>query len=302
MGHSYRRTCNVCGEEIIMAQDPRGVWQPMDLALGGRHVHFSSASRRPSSPAQVNVMARNEPLTYPTKCWWCGQNVYFHSNGYGDAVLFDSLGWPWSVHRCWLEHASDREPVLRAVNRELSEWGLEENDYFKLERPVARRGASTNVAISGFVADNNLYNEAGLEFFRRAVRGVSSIGLCTLEIDSDDGYRYECLIPSEQLHGVSDFALVQAIGRWCKGKRWRIYIETLWVKPFGQEASIRDGVNIGAASACFYCGRPIDLNMRHWGFDDLGNLECPDCSPARSRLGGSAYIELCKRVALTRAR
>jgi hypothetical protein len=39
--------------------------------------------------------------TYPTKCWWCGDTVFYHTNGFGDSVLFDSLGFPWRVHSCW---------------------------------------------------------------------------------------------------------------------------------------------------------------------------------------------------------
>src|SRR5438270_8839711 len=31
----------------------------------------------------------NQPLTYPTTCWTCGAEIFFHSNGYGDMVLFD---------------------------------------------------------------------------------------------------------------------------------------------------------------------------------------------------------------------
>ncbi len=44
-------------------------------------------------------------LTWPTKCFingGCGQQGLFaHTNGYGDFVLFDALGWPWPVHECY---------------------------------------------------------------------------------------------------------------------------------------------------------------------------------------------------------
>ncbi|MBD2568649.1 hypothetical protein [Anabaena lutea] len=42
--------------------------------------------------------------TYQTECWWCGELVYYHTNGYGDHVLFDSLGYPWQIHKCWREY------------------------------------------------------------------------------------------------------------------------------------------------------------------------------------------------------
>jgi hypothetical protein len=42
--------------------------------------------------------------TYPRKCWWCNTSVFHHTNGYGDTVLFDSLGKPWLVHSCWSQY------------------------------------------------------------------------------------------------------------------------------------------------------------------------------------------------------
>ena len=44
-----------------------------------------------------------EPFTYPSKCWECEKEVYAHSNGFGDFVLFDApLGPPWPRHLCYL--------------------------------------------------------------------------------------------------------------------------------------------------------------------------------------------------------
>lgn len=41
-------------------------------------------------------------LTYRTTCRSCNAAVWFHTNGNGDAVFFDDLGWPWAVHSCYL--------------------------------------------------------------------------------------------------------------------------------------------------------------------------------------------------------
>ena len=48
--------------------------------------------------------ACNEAKTHMTVCWWCGDTVYYHTNGYNDHVLFDNLGWPWPVHQCWQDY------------------------------------------------------------------------------------------------------------------------------------------------------------------------------------------------------
>ena len=44
------------------------------------------------------------PLTWRTPCFLdtgCGNDVWAHTNGGGDLVLFDSLGEPWPVHSCY---------------------------------------------------------------------------------------------------------------------------------------------------------------------------------------------------------
>lgn len=43
-------------------------------------------------------------LTWETTCFiddGCNAVVYAHTNGYGDFVLFDDLGYPWPVHDCY---------------------------------------------------------------------------------------------------------------------------------------------------------------------------------------------------------
>lgn len=48
------------------------------------------------------MRALGHSLTWPTKCFLgCDQRVYAHTNGYGDFVLLDSLGWPWPIHACY---------------------------------------------------------------------------------------------------------------------------------------------------------------------------------------------------------
>jgi hypothetical protein len=33
-------------------------------------------------------------------CPICGAEIFFHTNGNGDVVFFDELGWPWPKHPC----------------------------------------------------------------------------------------------------------------------------------------------------------------------------------------------------------
>jgi hypothetical protein len=66
---------------------------------GGSPVYLSSSLLNSFSTAQTQ-----DAKTYQTECWWCGEKVYYHTNGYGDSVLFNSLGWPWEIHECWEDH------------------------------------------------------------------------------------------------------------------------------------------------------------------------------------------------------
>ncbi len=43
------------------------------------------------------------PRTYPTTCRYCGADIFYHTEGYGDSVFFDDLGPPWEEkkHACY---------------------------------------------------------------------------------------------------------------------------------------------------------------------------------------------------------
>jgi hypothetical protein len=101
--------CKDCGKKIFWTQMPGGNWLPMNPDSGGLHdcVEFDSSSggkttTRNSTPTSVGHASsyRGEPLTHPTLCAICGEEIFFHTNGNGDVVFFDELGWPWPKHRC----------------------------------------------------------------------------------------------------------------------------------------------------------------------------------------------------------
>jgi len=51
------------------------------------------------------MQALGYPATWPTVCFLnpeqCRAQVFAHTNGFGDFVLFDRLGWPWKIHECY---------------------------------------------------------------------------------------------------------------------------------------------------------------------------------------------------------
>ena len=70
---------------------------------------YESQSLRGVTESQLR-----ESETRKTKCWWCKAEVYYHTNGYGDCVLFDELGWPWLVHECWENHQREQSESFYA--------------------------------------------------------------------------------------------------------------------------------------------------------------------------------------------
>jgi hypothetical protein len=101
------------------------------------------------------------PLTYPTKCYiagGCGANVFAHTQGHGDFVLFDGLGWPWEIHSCYLNLLdSDGYQPRRAVPDAYTdqEWA----------RDLAQRSQAYRAAA----------REASLDRRRRPIREIVKI-------------------------------------------------------------------------------------------------------------------------------
>lgn len=55
-------------------------------------------------------------LTWPTTCFLgCPAKVWAHTNGDGDFVLLDSLGWPWHIHPCYAKRPIARDSQPRDV-------------------------------------------------------------------------------------------------------------------------------------------------------------------------------------------
>lgn len=99
-------TCYGCGAPIEFRHiDGRVV--PLGCQCSRGEEWTPSLVRDPGS-VFGGIAALDRPLTYWTVCWWCGAEVFFHTNGNGDCVLLDPpLGSPWPVHACWQQHRDD---------------------------------------------------------------------------------------------------------------------------------------------------------------------------------------------------
>lgn len=125
-------TCWHCGEEIDFRYvDGRRV--PIHLSgnrCEGYSDNFTSTTRTiKASEENINDNKRRErpwtswqtgharsdlgvALTHPTICPLCGAHIFFHTNGNGDVVFFDELGWPWPKH----QHLSTESGLRKATS------------------------------------------------------------------------------------------------------------------------------------------------------------------------------------------
>lgn len=117
---SYPRACVKCGQTIIMSELSTGRWQPWETDGSSRH------KCKPDQHVSLQVLSSlsypskflDKSETYLTRCPWCRQHVHYHTNGNGDCVYFDSIGYPWQIHSCWEEYwkeSKDRQRVLKKL-------------------------------------------------------------------------------------------------------------------------------------------------------------------------------------------
>lgn len=108
-------TCWYCGEEIEFRWIDGGP-KPIHVSGGWctgypygdspevvRRETYVSAPVARASAGWATGHARSDlgvPITHPTRCPVCGAEIFFHTNGNGDVVFFDELGWPWPKHEC----------------------------------------------------------------------------------------------------------------------------------------------------------------------------------------------------------
>lgn len=87
----------------------RDDWDHSSVNNGEGNYFSSSSTTNFDGKAQFFGEVQSQK-TYLTTCWWCGETVFYHTNGYGDCVLFDPpLGWPWYIHSCWREYSEGQK-------------------------------------------------------------------------------------------------------------------------------------------------------------------------------------------------
>ena len=80
--------------------------------------HSIGTSHPGKSHSPWSIKKLGHPLTRKIPCWWCGEMVFFHTNGNDDCVLFDELG-SWEIHLCWEIHRSEQRDAIAGLESSL---------------------------------------------------------------------------------------------------------------------------------------------------------------------------------------
>lgn len=211
--NAYFRPCNICGNPIIMIEVDDDNWQPFELNNDGRHEHDADVSKK-----IYNVRDIPTPLTYPTKCRFCQKNIFFHTNGNGDFVLFDRLGLPWEIHGCWKELRNEPPGFLNLSN--ISKyantfnfaWAEYSKGYYELKQNLIE-GPSEQNSVIGYIAHNpyNIKKNGLIDSDYSA-----SMQWSRLDVFDKEQNIFPFLIPNSLAVILEDYLIVSINGDWIK--------------------------------------------------------------------------------------
>lgn len=293
------RTCDTCGGDIIFRWMGFG---PVPIHLSGGCSSGSSGytTARPAPGRAWTIAERTSPLTYRTRCWWCKEPVFFHTNGFGDCVLFDDLGWPWPIHSCWEEHvAAERTPAIAKVQADLDAIGFDGRFYRPREQTVEPGRPGQQVTVDGYVADNHALYDQPRAVRLSASQQSSTAPLTPVDIVDGTGRLLPFLLPETIARGVPDYSLLRLRGLWLlHGGQPYLIATSLHRRSFrpGSTGEIATWRWRRSLRTCHYCGRRLSP-ARSWGFDPNAHPECSECATARGALTPRQFLARCRRIA-----
>lgn len=160
-----------------------------------------------------------EARTNKTRCWWCGELVFYHTNGYGDSVLFDELGYPWQVHACWQQYKKEKvqQRQISSVRHNL----LQKTDFESL---IFSEKPSSNVSVEefaqGYIIENHVFqSDYKKHTFLNVGYPSHYIWNCLDVHDVKEKQCFKFLIPNHVAKEFHHGMIVEVAGEWIvKGK------------------------------------------------------------------------------------
>jgi hypothetical protein len=297
---AFPSTCESCGSDISMVQTRNG-WFPYDrYSYGVRH-KCNSHRFTTQSLARHVLETDGEPKTRRTACWWCGDEVYYHTNGNGDSVLLEELGPPWPVHGCWeLYRASRSERLHPFLNSLVGSVGVAVQpepdwpvglDVFN----VTEQNKGGQVWVNGFIFG---WSEVQGENSNTLRNPGDTEGWTRFRIVTSGGVGCPVWVPTcrASLYRLND--LVEVVCRlvpW--GPRWYLVaLRGTVIRYAGLKGATERLARIGRKVRCRFCGEPLNRENIEWGIDRDWRPECRVCNEFRGDRSPEEFRRLCLKV------
>ena len=224
------------------------------------------------------------PLVYKTNCFWCEEKVFFYRSEDGGCALFDRLGKPWDLHRCWEIH---KQEIKRAVANELYRGNFNGRVYYKERQRASKPIKSDSISMVGFV-DRQPMEKVRLPSCRGSTTGMFRT-INFVPEDKIDVY-YSVLVPSTIAEAFPNYSMHQVDCIFSKYKnRW--YCLLTKYRRMSASGKSDQVANAGVVldGNCSVCG--ILLTDKHWGFGSDFGSECSSCGRMRGTRTSDEFAE-----------
>lgn len=230
------------------------------------------------------------PLVFETTCFLgCNCRVFFYRAEDGGCALFDQLGWPWKLHKCWEE----RQALFkRVVANRLAHYNFNGRVYFKERQRAPKPPKADVISLSGFV-DRSRLEKTSLPSCRNAKSAVFHI-INFVPEDKIDVY-YPVHVPSSVVHDFAFYSMHEISATFKKHRnKWLCILTSYRRLAAGKRTSSSASDLVKIADACAVCGSP--LIDGEWGFGTDFACECSICGKKRGSQSTDeflTYIQAC---------
>ena len=300
---AFESKCDKCGAPIKMVKTRKG-WIRFELDYYGQSHRCNKVSTKSySTPiiAEKTIDQQGSSHSSRTTCWWCGESVFYHTNGHGDSVLFDELNPPWPVHPCWIMHKESRSERLETFLMS-QKVNLNDNNIPRIYIPIDIRLASD----SGIIKLNEIEYFGRIEYVGSPDESSFNILINSTEthswncVDFYNPFQHPCrmwfpssmdanLVKESNLVNVKSRIVFWQESCYLIGSQITRYTEGKFTK--------QKLAHVGRNLRCRYCGKII-VKGENWGFDKEYKPECRICYDFRNGIDPKEFTRLCRRVFL----
>jgi len=217
-------TCHACGEKIIFRYI-NGQCVPIHLSGGcyfrenyDHYSHNGSFHDIKNDETRYSWLYHGS-ITFLTTCWWCNSLVYFHRNEDGGCALFDELGYPWPVHKCWKEYSHPPDDMLKnIILKHLNR--IRNGEYLLPRADLTSFANGSSVKTTGYL----FKKKETLELVETEKHG----SFIAVHLHAKDGYLYRVYLPIDIYPYFETFPCITAVSiAWRRGDQCNLFLKKM---------------------------------------------------------------------------